>query len=91
MSNTDKPTLIFDINLYDHYLENSGLTEAEKQEFLQMMWNMICNFVMLGFHVQESDKIQNIITINDKNTLSSIGSSNPQTSETTQKKEEGNA
>lgn len=88
---TKNPTLTLDVTQYDHYLENSDLTEAEKQEFLQMMWDIICNFVMLGFDVQDVDKTQNIPTTFDQTTLSSTGILKPQTVETTQKKEIVNA
>ncbi len=46
-----QPTLTMDIALYEHFLENSHYTEEEKQEYLETMWNIICEFVTMGFHV----------------------------------------
>ncbi len=43
--------LSIDYEKYEHYLEDSNLTEAQKQEFLQALWNIIVNFVDLGFGV----------------------------------------
>ena len=40
-----------DYALYEQYLETSGLSEAEKQEFLDALWSIIVNFVDLGFGV----------------------------------------
>lgn len=36
---------------YEHLLENSDLTEDQKQEFLGVLWNLVVNFVDLGFGV----------------------------------------
>ncbi len=43
--------LSIDCAKYEHYLEDSNLTEGQKQEFLQALWNIIVNFVDLGFGV----------------------------------------
>ncbi len=43
--------LSIDYEKYEHYLEDYDLTEAQKQEFLQALWNIIVNFVDLGFGV----------------------------------------
>ena len=45
------PVVTVDYDLYAHYLEDSDLSEKEKREFLQMLWNIICEFVSLGFGV----------------------------------------
>lgn len=44
-------TLTIDYALYEDYLENSDLSEREKQEFLDALWSIIVNFVDLGFGV----------------------------------------
>jgi len=44
-------TLTLDVALYEHYLENWRLSDKEKQELLQTLWNLICEFVYLGFGV----------------------------------------
>ncbi|MGB7433196.1 MAG: hypothetical protein WA921_12090 [Ahrensia sp.] len=44
-------TLTIDYALYAHYLENSDLSDEQKQEFLTTLWNLIVGFVDLGFGV----------------------------------------
>jgi hypothetical protein len=55
--NTSPPTLSIDVDLYQHYLDNSDLTDAQKQELLQTLWNIICEFVRLGYGVHPLQKI----------------------------------
>jgi hypothetical protein len=42
---------VFDYALYESYLADSGLSDAEKQEFLNALWAIIVSFVDLGFGV----------------------------------------
>lgn len=51
MTDNAKPTLILDIEKYQHYLDHCDLTPEEGEEFLQTIWNMVCEFVLLGFNV----------------------------------------
>lgn len=48
---TTPPTLTIDVDLYQHYLDNSDLTDEQKKELLETLWNIICEFVQMGFHV----------------------------------------
>jgi hypothetical protein len=48
---TPPPTLTLDVDLYQHYLNNSDLSEEQKNELLHTLWNIICGFVQMGFHV----------------------------------------
>ena len=48
---TARPALTIDYALYEKYLNDSDLTEAQKQEFLNMLWSIIVGFVDLGFGV----------------------------------------
>lgn len=50
MNNT-KPTLVLDVEKYQHYLDHCDLTPEEKEEFLHAIWNMVCEFVFLGFNI----------------------------------------
>ena len=43
--------LTINYELYEQYLENSDLTEVQKREFLDALWNIIIGFVDLGFGV----------------------------------------
>ena len=45
------PTFTLDVEKYERYLEESDLTDEQKKEFLQTLWNIICEFVLLGFDV----------------------------------------
>jgi hypothetical protein len=50
-------TLTLDMALYEHYLEDSLLSDPEKQELLQMLWNLMCEFVLLGFGVSPIQQV----------------------------------
>tara|TARA_Y100000588_G_C13598666_1_gene646085 strand:- start:145 stop:519 length:375 start_codon:yes stop_codon:yes gene_type:complete len=45
------PSVTVDYEFYEKYLEESGWTEDQKREFLQILWNIICEFVSLGWGV----------------------------------------
>ena len=45
------PALTIDYALYEQYLDDSDLTDAQKREFLETLWNIIVSFVDLGFGV----------------------------------------
>ncbi len=38
-----------DYEKYRHLLDNSDATEEQKEEFLQILWDIVLNFVDLGF------------------------------------------
>jgi uncharacterized protein (UPF0335 family) len=44
-------TLTLDVAQYEQYLEHWALSEQEKQDLLQTLWNLMCEFVFLGFGV----------------------------------------
>lgn len=47
----DRPILHIDYVLYERHLKDSDLSETEKQAFLESLWDIIVNFVDLGFGV----------------------------------------
>lgn len=47
----DRPILHIDFALYESHLKDSDLSEAEKQAFLESLWDIIVGFVDLGFGV----------------------------------------
>jgi len=67
---TDNATLsvTLDHALYERYLDESDLSEEQKQEFLQTLWNIIVSFVDLGFEVhplqQAQEQLQPVIEKN---------------------------
>lgn len=46
-----KPALTLDVAMYERYLEDSDLTDAQRREFLGGLWQIIVCFVELGFGV----------------------------------------
>lgn len=46
-----KPALTIDYALYEKHLDESDLTDEQKQEFLDTLWSVIVGFVDLGFGV----------------------------------------
>lgn len=45
------PALTIDYALYEQYLDDADLSEEQKREFIETLWNIIVSFVDLGFGV----------------------------------------
>ena len=45
----ERPALTIDRELYEKYLEDSDLSDAEKREFIETLWSIMVAFVDLGF------------------------------------------
>lgn len=45
------PTLAIDWDLYGHYLDESGLPEADKRLLIETLWSIVVSFVDLGFRL----------------------------------------
>ena len=57
------PTLSIDWDLYEEYLEESDMSDDEKRELIETLWNIVVSFVDLGFGIDsvqraEDDKHQ---------------------------------
>lgn len=52
------PVMTVDYERYAHFLEDADLTEEQKQEFLQTLWNIIVEFVSLGWGVHPLQQAQ---------------------------------
>lgn len=52
------PVIMVDYEKYEQYLETADLTEQQKQEYLQMLWSVICEFVSLGFGVHPLQQVE---------------------------------
>lgn len=64
MSHDDSNRIVsVDWERYAQFLENEKLTEAQKQEFLETLWNIIVAFVELGYGVHP---IQELGEANEK-------------------------
>jgi hypothetical protein len=55
---SNKPTLSIDVEFYQQYLDGSDLTDAQKQELLETLWGIVCEFVMMGFNVHPVQQAQ---------------------------------
>lgn len=45
------PSLTIDWDLYGSYLADSDMSDEQKREFIQTLWNIVVSFVDLGFGV----------------------------------------
>ena len=52
------PTLLVDYAKYEKMLEESDLSENQKQEFLETLWSVVVSFVDLGFGVHPLQQCQ---------------------------------
>ena len=52
------PVITFDYDLYAHYMADEDLTEDEKEEFLLNLWNLIVEFMSLGFEIHPLQQAQ---------------------------------
>tara|TARA_R110000787_G_scaffold16622_17_gene50539 strand:+ start:36659 stop:37039 length:381 start_codon:yes stop_codon:yes gene_type:complete len=48
----------FDVAEFMHFLEGTDWTDAEKAEYIALVWNIICEFVALGFGVHPIQQAQ---------------------------------
>ena len=46
-----QPLLMVDVEKYQSFLDDSDMTDAQKEEFLKALWSIIVNFVEMGFGV----------------------------------------
>lgn len=53
-----KQTLLVDYERYAHMLDDSDLSEEAKQEFLQTLWSIICDFVAMGWGVHPVQQVE---------------------------------
>jgi len=65
------PVITVDYERYAHMLEDSDLSEAQKREFLQSLWNVIVEFVSLGFGVHPLQQAENACGKDKENSTNS--------------------
>ena len=51
------PTLSIDWELYGKYLDESDLSDADKQAFIETLWSIVVSFVDLGFGVHPVQQV----------------------------------
>lgn len=49
MTHRNRPTLNIDLQEFEHFLSEVEGTEKEKQEYLELIWQITCEFALLGF------------------------------------------
>ena len=54
---SSKPTVAVDVEKYQAYLDGTDMTDVEKEEFLQELWQIIIGFVELGFGVHPVQEV----------------------------------
>lgn len=54
---SSKPTMTVDVERYQKFLDGSDMSQAEKEEFLQMLWQIIVSFVELGYGVHPLQEV----------------------------------
>lgn len=52
-----RPIITIDAAKYQEYLDDSGLSDEQKEEFLQTLWTIIVSFVELGFGVHPLQEV----------------------------------
>lgn len=54
---TTNPTLTVDVAYYQRFLDDPDITDEQRREFIEAVWNMIWEFVRLGYGVHPLQKI----------------------------------
>lgn len=50
-------TIIVDVEKYDEYMRDTGMSPEQKEEFLRAMWTVVMTFVELGFGVHPLQQV----------------------------------
>ncbi len=53
-----KPTLTIDVMEFEHLLETSDAPDDEKREYLQLIWEIMCEFAMIGFNIHPVQQVE---------------------------------
>lgn len=59
---SDPRVVTVDVERYQHFLDESDLTDDEKQQVMQALWGIIVNFVDLGFGVHPVQAMRQVST-----------------------------
>jgi hypothetical protein len=52
-----RPTLTVDVEKYQAWLDETDLSQEQKEEFLQALWSIVVSFVEMGFGVHPLQEI----------------------------------
>ncbi len=53
-----RPIVTVDYDLYAQYLDDADISEDDKHELIQMIWNIIFEFASLGFDIHPLQQIE---------------------------------
>lgn len=59
LTTTNPAALSVDFEEFAHFLDGTNLSEEEAQQYLRTMWDIVCQFVALGFGVHPAQMAQN--------------------------------
>lgn len=62
----DRPVITVDYEEYAHFLESADLTEDQKRDFIQTLWNIVVEFVSMGFGVHPVQQAQDACGQNEE-------------------------
>ncbi|MFD2741677.1 hypothetical protein ACFSUD_19150 [Sulfitobacter aestuarii] len=75
---TSKKTLSIDVERYQHMLDELGLSEEQKDQFLEALWSIIIAYVDLGFEVHPAQEVcgkdEKALEEQDKNARGALNS-----------------
>ena len=60
MNNTTRPTLNIDLQEFAHFLHEVDGTYEEKKEYLELIWQIICDFTLLGYGLTSVQQAQQL-------------------------------
>ena len=63
----NRPVITVDYEKYAQFLKHPDLSEDQKREFIQTLWNIIVEFVSMGFGVHPLQQAQDACGQNSKN------------------------
>jgi hypothetical protein len=63
LSGIRSPALTFDVQKYQRFVEDPGLSESQQQELLTALWAIIVGFVDLGFNLHAVQQATNEKTL----------------------------
>lgn len=58
MTDTPRPILNIDVAEFEHYLAECEGTEKEKREYLELISQIVCELVMIGFEIHPLQQAQ---------------------------------
>tara|TARA_R100000789_G_scaffold17692_1_gene20711 strand:- start:100 stop:465 length:366 start_codon:yes stop_codon:yes gene_type:complete len=61
------PAIGFDAAEFFHFVEETGWSDEQKAEYITLVWNIVCEFVAMGWGVHPIQQAQETCGQSDKN------------------------